>query len=70
MEFGGGSIVIWDCFAANGIERMEIIDGRMNAAKYTMILSTHLLNSATDLGLGRDFFFQQDNDPNHKANLT
>lgn len=29
-----------------------------------------LLNSATSLGHGRDFVFQQDNDPKHTAKTT
>ena len=70
VKFGGGSVMIWGCFSANGIGRMEIIEGKMNAAKYIRILSTNLLKSAADTGMGRDFIFQQDNDPKHKAKVT
>ena len=69
VKFGGGNVMVWGCFSANGVGGMEIIDGKMNAAKYTKILSTHLFKSAADLGYGRDFVFQQDNDPMHKAKI-
>lgn len=49
---------------------MEIIERKMNAAKDTMILSTHLFKSAAVLELGRDFIFQQDNDPKHTTKIT
>ena len=65
VKFGGGSVMVWGCFSANGVGGMEIIDGKMNAAKYTKILSTHLFKSAADLGYGRDFVFQRD-----KAKIT
>ena len=70
VKFGGGNIMIWGCFSANGVGGIEIIQGRMNAAKYTNILSTHLLKSANDLGLDRNFVFQQDNDPKHTSKLA
>lgn len=66
----GENIMIWVCFSAEGVGGIEIIEGRMNEAKYTNILSTHLLKSANDLGLDRNFVFQQDNDPKHTAKLT
>ncbi|MGH0158076.1 UNVERIFIED_CONTAM: hypothetical protein FKN15_038681 [Acipenser sinensis] len=42
----------------------------MDAAKYREILEENLLKSARDLGLGRRFIFQQDNDPKHTAKAT
>ena len=62
--------MIWGCFSADGVGGIEIIEGRMNASKYTKILTTHLLKSANDLGLDRNFVFQQDNDPKHTSKLT
>ena len=62
--------MVWGCFSANGVGKMEIIDSKMNAAKYTKILSTHLFKSAADLEYGRDFVFYQDNDPKLKAKIT
>ncbi|KAK3535964.1 hypothetical protein QTP70_022862 [Hemibagrus guttatus] len=42
----------------------------MNAAMYRDILDEHLLQSALDLRLGRQFIFQQDNNPKHTAKIT
>ena len=42
----------------------------MNGAKYRKILDENLLQSAQDLGLGRCFTFQQDNDPKHTTKTT
>lgn len=40
------------------------------SAKYRQILEENLFQSARDLGLGRRFTFQQDNDRKHKAKAT
>ncbi|MGH0162479.1 UNVERIFIED_CONTAM: hypothetical protein FKN15_002507 [Acipenser sinensis] len=42
----------------------------MDGAKYREILEENLFQSARDLGLGRMFAFQQDNDPKHRAKAT
>ena len=34
VKYGGGSIMIWGCFSATGVENIDIIEGRMNAEKY------------------------------------
>ncbi|KAJ8361428.1 hypothetical protein SKAU_G00179530 [Synaphobranchus kaupii] len=53
-----------------GTGRLVLIEGKMNAAKYTEILEENLLQSAVDLRLGRRFTFQHDNDPKHTAKRT
>ncbi|KAJ8366152.1 hypothetical protein SKAU_G00149830 [Synaphobranchus kaupii] len=55
---------------AAGPGRLVLIEGKMNAAKYTEILEENLLQSALDLRLGRRFTFQHDNDPKHTAKRT
>ena len=45
---------------------MKIIEGTMNASKYTEILSKHILKSVTSLKPNCDFIFQQDNNLKHK----
>jgi len=44
--------------------------GKINAAMYRDITDDNLLQSALDLGLGRRFIFQQNNDPKHTAKIT
>ena len=53
-----------------GVGRLVAIEGKMNAAKYRVILEENLFQSAQDLRLGRRFTFQQDNDPQHTAKIT
>ena len=38
VKYGGGSMMIWGCFSAAGVENIDIIKGRMNAKKYKNIL--------------------------------
>lgn len=70
VKHGGGSIMLWGCFSASGPGKLVKIEGKMDAAKYREILEENLLKSARDLGLGRRFIFQQDNDPKHTAKAT
>ena len=70
VKHGGGSIMLWGLFSASGPGKLVKIEGKMDAAKYREILEENLLKSARDLGLGRRFIFQQDNDPKHTAKAT
>ena len=42
VNHSGGSIMMWGCFLA-GTGRLVLIEGKMNAAKYTEILEENLL---------------------------
>ncbi|KAG2470229.1 TCB1 transposase, partial [Polypterus senegalus] len=70
VKHGGGSIMLWGCFLAEGTGRLVRIKGKMTAAIYRDILDENLLQSALDLRLGRRFIFQQDNDPKHTAKIS
>jgi transposase len=70
VKHGGGSIMLWGCFAANGTGELVRIDGIMDKEKYVSILEANLKKSARLLGLGRHFWFQQDNDPKHTSALA
>jgi hypothetical protein len=63
VKHGGGSIMLWECFSVAGTGRLVRIEGKMNRAKYRVILEEVLSALEQVLRLGRSFTFQQDNDP-------
>ena len=67
VKHGGGSIMIWGCFSANGTGALCKIDGIMKKEDYAAILDENLKSSARSLQLGRHWIFQQDNDPKHTS---
>ena len=70
VKFACSTVLLWGCFASNGVGEMEIIEGKMNALKYQNILFRNLLRRAITLQLESKFTFQQDNDPKHKTKST
>ncbi|KAI4895016.1 hypothetical protein NFI96_005879 [Prochilodus magdalenae] len=70
VKHGGGSIMLWGCFAAGGTGALHKIDGIMRKEHYVEILKQHLKTSARKLKLGRKWIFQMDNDPKHTAKLV
>ena len=70
VKHGGGNIMLWGCFSAARPGRLFRVEGKMNSAMYRDIIDDNLLQSALDLGLGRRFSFQQDNDPKHTVKIT
>ena len=59
VKHGGGSIMLWGCFATGGTEALHKIDGFMRMEHYVDILKQHLKTSKLD----RKWVFQMDNDP-------
>ncbi|MGH0128342.1 UNVERIFIED_CONTAM: hypothetical protein FKN15_055768 [Acipenser sinensis] len=62
--------MLWGCFSLAGTGKLVRIEGMMDGAKYREILEGNLFQSFRDLRLGRQFTFQQDNDPNYTAKAT
>ena len=60
-------IMVWGCFAAHGVGELVLIDGIMDQHQYIDILRTAVRRSADLLFQGRNWTFQQDNDPKHTA---
>lgn len=71
-------VMIWGCMAANGVGRIFVLQGSVNARKYIdEVLIPRLLPSSRDLFLPHNalpndkpkFIFQQDNAPCHTAKV-
>ncbi len=70
VKYGGGSVMVWGCFAASGPGRLAVINGTMNSAVYQKILKDNVRPSVRDLKLKRTWVLQQDNDPKHTSKST
>lgn len=70
VKHGGGSVMVWGCFSANGVGNLVFIDGIMDRFVYLNILKQNLADSANKMGMGNDYCFQQDNDPKHTAHIV
>lgn len=68
VKHGGGGVMVWGCMSSAGVGNLIFVDGIMDKRVYLNILKENLKNSAIKLGVGNDFYFQQDNDPKHTAN--
>ena len=67
LKHGGGSIMLWGCFAAGGTSALYNVDGIMRKGNYVDILKQHVKTSFRKLKLGRKWVFQMNNDPKHKG---
>ncbi|KAK3537707.1 hypothetical protein QTP70_017821 [Hemibagrus guttatus] len=70
VKYGGGSVMVWGCFADSGPGRLAVINGTMNSAVYQKILKENVRPSVCDLKLKRTWVLQQDNDPKHTSKST
>ena len=67
VKHDGGGVMVWGCMSASGVGNLTFIESTMNQYDYINILKNNLHQSSEKLGLPRDFYFQQDNDPKHTA---
>uniref|UniRef100_A0A3P9NV93 Transposase Tc1-like domain-containing protein n=1 Tax=Poecilia reticulata TaxID=8081 RepID=A0A3P9NV93_POERE len=71
VKHGGGSIMLWGCFAASGTGGLDRITGIRKSEDYQAILEQNVLPSVRKLGLRRrSWVLQQDNDPKHTSKST
>ncbi|KAK3508530.1 hypothetical protein QTP70_031914 [Hemibagrus guttatus] len=70
VKYGGGSVMVWGCYAASEPGRLAVINGTMNSAVYQKILKENVRPSVSDLKLKRTWVLQQDNDPKHTSKST
>ena len=70
-KFGGGSLMMWGCMAAQGVGYACRIDGGLDAQLYTHILEDEFLATLKHYKLEKDkIIFQQDNDPKHTSRIA
>lgn len=70
VKHGGGSVMVWGCFAASGVGELDFIETTMNAQGYVQILEKNVPLSVAKLDLPGHWIFQQDNDPKHTSRLA
>ena len=70
VKHSGGGAMIWRCMASSGVGQLEFIESTMDKYAYLNILKANLKRSAEKLGLENDYYFQQDNDPKHTADIV
>uniref|UniRef100_A0A803JRB0 N-acetylgalactosaminidase, alpha- n=1 Tax=Xenopus tropicalis TaxID=8364 RepID=A0A803JRB0_XENTR len=70
VKYGGGSVMVWGCFAASGPGRLAVIDGTMNSTVYQKIPKENVRPSVRQLKLKRSWALQQDNDPKQTSKST
>ena len=70
VKHGGGSVLLWGCFASSGTGRLQRVEGKMDSIMYQEILEKNVVSSVRELKLGRRWWLQQDNDPKHRSKST
>uniref|UniRef100_A0A8R1E5W8 Tc1-like transposase DDE domain-containing protein n=1 Tax=Caenorhabditis japonica TaxID=281687 RepID=A0A8R1E5W8_CAEJA len=68
VKHGGGNVMMWGCFHANGAGSLIRIAGTMESYMYKDILDKEMLSSGRSQ-MGRGWLFQQDNNPKHSSHF-
>ena len=63
-------INVWGCFTAHGVGRLYRVEGILEKNQYQRILQDEMVTSRIALFGESPWFFQQDNDPKHTANIN
>ncbi|POM70640.1 transposable element Tc3 Transposase [Phytophthora palmivora] len=66
---GGGSVMVWGAFCAQGKSELVILEGTQDSERYIYSLSEHLL-PYINRSYGRDCIFQHDNASIHSSTAT
>ncbi|KAG8736085.1 hypothetical protein FRC10_009719, partial [Ceratobasidium sp. 414] len=71
VKHGGGHVMVWGYITPQGVGRLHLIEGTMNASKYVEILSTSFYRPLLKSRIRpSSIIFQHDNDPKHTARAT
>lgn len=68
VKHGGGSVMVWGCFGGKKCGDLKRINGILKKEGYHSILVRHAVPSGLRT-IGKNFVFQEDNDPKHSSNL-
>uniref|UniRef100_A0A8R1DXU3 Transposase Tc1-like domain-containing protein n=1 Tax=Caenorhabditis japonica TaxID=281687 RepID=A0A8R1DXU3_CAEJA len=68
VKHGGGNVMMWGCFHANGVGSLIRITGTMESYMYKDILEKEMIPSGRSQ-MGTGWLFQQDNDPKHSSHF-
>jgi transposase len=63
-------VSLWGCFCARGVGQAEIFVGEFDAARYVDILQHNLIQTALHFYPNEQWWFQQDNAPQHTSRLA
>jgi transposase len=63
-------VSLWGCFCGRGVGQAEIFVGEFNAKRYVDILQHNLLQTALHFYPNEQWWFQQDNAPQHTADIS
>ncbi|POM81518.1 Hypothetical protein PHPALM_497 [Phytophthora palmivora] len=66
---GGGSVMVWGAFSAEGKSKLVFLKGRQNSGDYIYTISEYMVPFAHS-NHGTDFVFQQDNASIHASRET
>ncbi len=67
---GRGGVMVWGIFSWHTLGLLVPIDHRLNATAYLSIVADHVHPFMTTVFPSSDDYFQQDNAPCHKAQIT
>ena len=70
VKQGGGNLMLWGCFSANGPGNLITVSCTMKKEQYIKILTNNIWQSAEKVGLGHQWTFQHDNNPKHTAKVV
>jgi hypothetical protein len=68
VMYGGGSIMVWGCFAASRPGKLTIINRKMNSQVYQDVLQENVRLSVHQLKLNRSWVMQQTTTQNTEGN--
>ena len=69
VKHGGGNVLVWGCFSANGLGPLVEVNGIMKAHSYKEILDVVMLPHAQNK-MPKDWVFQHNNDLKHTSHVV